>query len=254
MLMHRDEERHDSTPPSTPSRIVVVDDHPLYRSAIRQMLEGQSGLEIVGETTDGLHALEICRRLRPALVLMDLMMPRMDGLAATREIKRELPDTIVLILTASEDQDHLAKAFKAGAGGYVLKDASATQIIGAIRKALEGEHFFDQKVATRLLAYLMDQVSEEKLARSIPAERSESGPLKVLTPRELDVLRLMVQGHTNQQIARSLLLSVGTVKKHVRSILTKLGVSDRVQAVVCYLEAGAPTVPNSAIPSRTHLL
>jgi DNA-binding NarL/FixJ family response regulator len=226
--------------------MVIVDDHPLYRSAIRQMLEGQPGLEIVGEATDGLHALEICRRLRPALVLMDVMMPRMDGLAATREIKREFPDTIVLLLTASEDEDHLAQAFKAGAGGYVLKYESAPQIIGAIRKALEGEHCFDQEVVTRLLARLMEQVPQEEPARSVRAERSESATLEVLTPRELDVLRLMVQGQTNQQIARSLFLSVSTVKKHVRSILTKLGVSDRVQAVVCYLEAGAPTVPNGA--------
>jgi DNA-binding NarL/FixJ family response regulator len=171
---------------------------------------------------------------------MDVMMPRMDGLAATREIKRELPDTIVLILTASQDHDHLAKAFKAGAGGYVLKYESAPHIMGAIRKALEGEHFFDQEVATRLLACLMEQAPEEEPARSVPAKRSESAPLEVLTPRELDVLRLMAQGQTNQQIARSLFLSLGTVKKHVRSILVKLGVSDRVQAVVCYLEAGVP--------------
>src|SRR5215218_640175 len=122
MLMYRNkEERHDSTPPSAPSRIVVVDDHPLYRSAIRQMLEGQAGLEIVGEAPDGLHALELCRRIRPTLVLMDLIMPEMDGLEATRTIKKEFPDTLVLILTASEDQDHLAKAFRAGAGGYILK-------------------------------------------------------------------------------------------------------------------------------------
>jgi DNA-binding NarL/FixJ family response regulator len=177
---------------------------------------------------------------------MDVMMPNMDGLDATRAIKGEFPDIIVLILTASADQNDLAKAFKAGAEGYVLKYASAPQIIGAIRKALAGEHSFDQEVATRLLARLMEQAPQEEPARSVRAEHSESAPLEVLTPRELDVLRLMAQGLTNQQIAQSLFLSVGTVKKHVRSILAKLGVSDRVQAVVCYLEAGVATVPNGA--------
>jgi DNA-binding NarL/FixJ family response regulator len=225
---------------------LVADDHPLYRSAIRQILEDHTDLELVGEATDGLHALELCRRLRPALVLMDVMMPEMDGLEATQAIKSEFPDMIVLILTASEDQDHLAKAFKAGAGGYVLKYESAPQIIGAIRKALEGEHFFDQEVTTRLLACLMEQVPQEEPVRSIPAKRSESAPLEALTPRELDVLQLMAQGRTNQQIAQSLFLSVGTIKKHVRSILTKLGVSDRVQAVVHYLEAGVPAEPKGA--------
>ena len=139
-----------------PSRIVVADDHPLIRFAIRQTLEVQPDLEVVAEAADGQEALELSRRLRPELVLMDLVMPVMDGLKATRAIKRELPETFVLILTALDEPEGLSNSLKAGAAGYVLKDAPASRIADAVRRTLAGENPLDEKVAMRLLASLVN--------------------------------------------------------------------------------------------------
>src|SRR5215203_3456814 len=119
---------------STPLTLVIVDDHPLFRAAIRQMLDGWPNLEVVGEASDGGESVELCRRLHPELVLMDLSMPNMDGFEATREIKQESPSTIVLVLTASEEPEYLLKALRAGASGYVVKHMGSQQIVGAIRK------------------------------------------------------------------------------------------------------------------------
>ncbi len=228
-------ERKESRVGGSPSRIVVVDDHPLFRSALGRMLDAQSDLEVVGEASDGQEAVALCRRLRPELVLMDVRMPRMDGLEATRAIKGELPRTIVLVLTALEDPNHLSEALRAGAAGYVLKSAPVAQIIAAVRKVLIGESPLDQEIATRLLMRLAQEAPREEGARegaSLP---------RSLSPRETEVLRLTAQGRTNQQIARALLISVSTVKKHVQSIISKLGVSDRTQAAVRAVELGVLT-------------
>jgi DNA-binding NarL/FixJ family response regulator len=219
-------------PPDAASRIVVVDDHPLMRSALRQMLGTQADLEVVGEASDGSEAVELCRRLRPDVVLMDVSMPRMDGLEATRRIKGELPRTIVLVLTASDYPYDLSEALEAGAAGYILKTAPTTQTLDAIRKVLAGESSLDQEVSTRLLMNLM-----EGAPRNERPHKEES--LRVaLTPREIEVLRLMAQGHTNKQIAYALLISMSTVKKHLRGVISKLGVSDRTQAAVRAVELG----------------
>lgn len=216
-----------------PSRIVVADDHPLFRSAILRVLDSEASFEVVGEAGDGEEAVEVCRRSRPELVLMDVMMPRMDGLEATRAIKREFPRTIVLVLTAFEDPDYLAKALRAGAAGYVLKSSSIARIIDAVRKALVGESPLDGEVATRLLMRLVEETRRE----GVP-EREAALVLGALSPRETEVLRLMARGLTNQQISRHLFVSVSTVKKHVRSVISKLGVSDRTQAAVRAVELG----------------
>src|SRR5829696_5831414 len=194
----------DHKPPlDAPSRVVVVDDHPLMRCALRQMLSAQADLEVIGEAADGQEAVELCRRLHPDLVLMDVRMPRMDGLESTREIKRELPRTIVLILTASADTDDLSEALKAGAAGYVLKGAPITQTLDAIRKVLAGESPLEQGLSMRLLMHLMEQAPKKE--ERAHKEESLHDPL---TPREIKVLRLTARGYTNQKIAHALGISV----------------------------------------------
>jgi DNA-binding NarL/FixJ family response regulator len=236
----------------SPSRIIVADDHPLFRSAIRQTLEKHSDLEVVGEAANGRQALELCRSLRPELVLMDLRMPEMDGVAATRAIKSEFPHTLVLILTALDESRVLSDSLKAGAAGYVLKHASPAQITHAVRRVLSGGSPLDDEVSMRLLMSLMDtgrqegeQVREQKagpadsFTSEMPLGQSEeSHPNNSLTPREVEVLRLVVEGQTNHQIAKNLFISVSTVKRHMRHISSKLGVCDRVQAAVRAIELG----------------
>src|SRR5215212_1295782 len=138
------------------SRLVIADDHPLFRAAIRQMLGEWPGLVVVGEAGDGREAVKLSQRLRPDLVLMDLRMPKMDGFEATREIKRESPSTVVLVLTALGEPESLLEALKAGASGYVLKDSSPQRIVGAIRRVLDGESSLNQEVAMELLGRMIE--------------------------------------------------------------------------------------------------
>jgi DNA-binding NarL/FixJ family response regulator len=185
------------------------------------MLASERGLAIVGEATTGREALALCRRLQPDLVLMDVRMPELDGLAATRAIKDECPQVSVVIVTMHENPDYLFEALRAGAAGYVLKDATQREVVGAVRQVLRGESLLSAEVATRLLRRLAQETAPTHGPAIVP-----------LTPRELDVLRLLVQGMTNREIAAKLVVSVGTVKVHVERILSKLGVSDRTQAAV----------------------
>jgi DNA-binding NarL/FixJ family response regulator len=235
---------------SMPARVIIADDHPLYRSALTRIFEEHSEFEVVSQAADGREVLEFCRRLRPELVLMDLGMPDIDGLEATRTIKRELPRTIVVVLTAYEDPDRLSEAFKAGARGCLLKDAPPQQIIDAVRGALAGEIPFDHGLATELLLHLSDQnpESSQEPAVSIPEASPAEHPMPApprseLTPREVEVLRLLSEGRTNQQIARELLVSTSTVKNHIQQILTKLRASDRTQAAVIAIELGLLSRP-----------
>jgi DNA-binding NarL/FixJ family response regulator len=211
------------------SRLVIADDHPLFRAGIRQMLGEWPDLVVVGEADDGWEAVKLCQRLRPELVLMDLRMPNMDGFEATREIKLESPSTIVLVLTAFEEPEYLLKALRAGASGYVLKHMGSQQIVGAIRRVLEGQSPLNQEVAMQLLTRLIEEThhKEAQLKSSVPIP---------LSPREMEVLKLLARGQSNQQIADNLFISMSTVKNHVHHIIEKLGASDRVQAVILALE------------------
>jgi DNA-binding NarL/FixJ family response regulator len=232
---------------SRPTRIVIADDHPLVRDALVQLLNDLPDVEVVGEAKDGREAQELCRRVRPDLVLMDVRMPRMDGLEATCAIKREFPKIAVLILSSFEDPNYLARAILGGAAGYVLKGATKQEIVEAIRGVLSGESPIDQELSAQLLSQLLlkSQQEEGDLAISpAPASRLEEGhsgephlPLS-LSPREVEVLKLLAEGRTNSQIARMLRISLSTVKKHVRYVIAKLGVSDRTQAVVKAVELG----------------
>ena len=232
---------HTSVPVA---RIIIADDHYLFRSALVDVLRSQSNFEVIAEAANGQEALQLCRRLNPELVLMDVRMPQMDGLEATRQIKRELPHTVVLMMTASEVPGHLAQALKAGAAGYVLKIAPPQQIVDSIRRALEGEAPLNQEIAKELILSFVDEKREEqveagKLVSEPPGhQRSTPASDGRLSPREVEVLRLAARGYTNQQIGKELSISTSTVKNHVQRILTKLSASDRTQAVVMAIESG----------------
>jgi DNA-binding NarL/FixJ family response regulator len=227
-------------------RLVLADDHHLLRRGFRSLLSGEPGLEVVGEASTGLEAIELCQRLVPDLILMDVRMPEMDGITATRRIKDEQPGVSVLMVTMHENPDYLLEALDAGAAGYVLKDAPAERLINAVHRTLDGESPLNQELATRLLR----QLAEEKLDTPSHTPPKHHEPLAdALTPRETEVLGLLTTGQTNQQIAQTLTISKGTAKVHVERIIRKLGVSDRTQAAVRALELGFTSLDTRRQPS-----
>jgi DNA-binding NarL/FixJ family response regulator len=231
-------------------RVLIADDHEVVRDGFKRLLGYDEGLEVVGEASNGREAVELCRRLEPDLVLMDVRMPEMDGLEATRTIKAEQPSVSVLVITTYENPDYLLEAIKAGAAGYILKDASNRQLRNAIWRALEGESTLDHELATQLIRRL----ASEGPQASAPPSAAESGVTSVpslledFTPREVEVFGLLVRGKTNQEIASSLSITRATAKVHVRHIIAKLGVSDRTQAVVRALELGLAPYPKKTGP------
>ena len=230
----------DARSDSTPARLLIVDDHALLRSGMRAMLETESDLVVVAEAENGREAVELCRELLPDLVLMDLSMPEMGGIEATRTIKEELPRTGVLVLTAHADQEMLLDAIRAGAAGYVLKGVGPEELVGVVRATLGGESPVDQELVMRLVRRLAGEARgpAQPSAPEPPAEKREEPPGLSLTPRELEVLRHLAEGETNRQIADALRLSLSTVKRHLERIIAKLEVSDRTQAAVKAVELG----------------
>lgn len=216
-------------------RLAIVDDHDLTRESLQNMLSDEPDIEIVGQAANGRQSLLLCSRLRPDLILMDVRMPEMDGLAATKEIKERFPETSVMMLTMHENPDYLLEALKAGAAGYILKDAPQEDIIEAVRRVSSGESPLDPELAARLLRRL---ANEGGMRRGTLGPQGDANEVDPLTPRELQVLELMRLGRTNRQIAEDLVISLGTSKNHVEHIIAKLGVSDRTQAVVKALEIG----------------
>src|SRR5829696_6120220 len=207
--------------------MIIADDHELARAGLRNMLEGDRGLTLVGEAATGRAAVALCQELRPDLALLDVRMPEMDGLAAARAIRQACPETRVLIVTTHENPDYLLAALKAGVAGYVLKDVTRQDLLSTIRRVLRGESVLSGEIAVRALQRMADE--QAALATVIP-ER--------LTLRAREVLQHVVEGHTNRVIAEKLSLSIGTVKIHVEHIIAKLGVSDRTQAAVRAVESG----------------
>ena len=219
------------------TRLLIADDHDLVRRGLRGLLRREPDFEIVGEAKDGREAVELGLSLSPDLVLMDVRMPGMDGLQATRAIKARRPEIGVLMVTMHDDPDYMLEAIRAGAAGYVLKDASWEDLTASVRRALDGDFPMDGAVAAKLL---------QRLAREAPrgpapeagdgSPGRAAGPREPLTPRELEVLERMTLGRTNNGIAQDLTISVGTVKAHVQRVIHKLGVSDRTQAAVRAVE------------------
>jgi len=225
-----------------PARVLIADDHDLVRDGFHRMLANEPDLEVVGEASNGQDIIELCRSLRPDLVLMDVRMPRTDGLAATRTIKEELPSTSVLIVTTYDNPDYLFEAVVAGAAGYVLKDTRKRKLIEVIRSVLNGEATLDSEVAVQLIERFANTAMEgRREPPSVPEEGNGAlplAPLGELTPRELEVLPLMAQGKSNPEIAENLAITRATAKVHVRHIIAKLGASDRTQAVVRAIALG----------------
>jgi DNA-binding NarL/FixJ family response regulator len=212
---------------SPPIRILIADDHTLFRLAIRTLLRTVPGLTVVGEATTGAEAIDLAAELAPDLVLMDLQMPDVSGIQATRDITRASRSTRILVLTLFQDDDSVFAALRAGAIGYIVKDTDEEELIRAIRAAANGEAIFGPAIATRVLSWFAAKPKEPP-----PAAFLE------LTDREREILQFVAQGRSNPEIARELSLSPKTVANHVSNIFGKLQVSDRVQAVIRAREAG----------------
>jgi NarL family two-component system response regulator LiaR len=212
-------------------RILLVDDHAVVREGLRAFLGLQDGFEIVGEAADGDEAVQRATELEPDVILMDLVMPKLDGVSAMRELRRRGGSAHVIVLTSFLDDDRLLPALEAGAAGYLLKNSQPTELARAVRAAQAGEAIIDPTAAARLVNVLSD--SEHA--------RRGSAPLDQLTDREREVLALIAQGRANKRIALELGISEKTVKNHVGHVLAKLGVADRTQAAVLAVQEGLAT-------------
>ncbi len=209
--------------------VVIADDQQMIRSGLRVILESEPDIKVVGEAGNGTEAIELVRQHTPVVALLDIRMPVLDGLQAARQVIELRPATKVLILTTFDADDYVYAALRAGASGFLLKDSPADQLITAVRCLAAGEALIDPAITRRL-------ISRFALAARRPAGLPEE--LRPLTARELDVLRLVARGLSNVEIARELVVEENTVKTHVSRILMKLGLRDRVQAVVLAYESG----------------
>jgi DNA-binding NarL/FixJ family response regulator len=210
-----------------PIRVVIADDHPVYRDGLAALLGSVDGLEVVGTASTGAEVVEVARGASPDVVVMDVRMPDLDGVEATRRVTGEQPHVGVLVLTMSEDDETLLAALRAGARGYLLKGANQREIVRAVTAVAEGQAIFGPAIAAR--------VAELFAAPSQPAAQ---GPFPQLTAREREILDLLAAGRSNQQIAAALFLSPKTVRNAVSNVFAKLHVADRAEAIVRAREAG----------------
>ncbi|WP_442599006.1 response regulator [Neobacillus sp. D3-1R] len=207
-------------------KILIADDHHVVRRGLIFFLKTQKDIEVIGEAKNGQEALEMTKTLNPDLVLMDLDMPIMDGIEATKQIKAILPNMKIMILTSFSDQDHVIPAIEAGASGYQLKDIEPDELVRTIKRMLAGENQLHPKATTHLLSHLTNKNREIKQ------------PIDDLTKRELDVLLEIAKGKSNKEIASSLFITEKTVKTHVSNVLAKLNLQDRTQAALFAVKNG----------------
>ncbi len=214
-----------------PIRILLADDHAILRDGIRALLSDEADLQVVGEAENGRQALEQARALRPDIVIMDIGMPLLSGLEATKHIRRDVPESRVLILTMHQNDEYLAQVLAAGASGYVLKDTAGRELVLAIRQVARGEPFFSPLMTRTLTSLYLS---------SLEAERTHD-PYEDLTIREREVLQLVAEGFTNHQIAEMLKLSIKTVKTHRLHLMQKLDLHDRTELVKYAFQKGIIT-------------
>ena len=205
-------------------RLLLVDDQALFREGLRTLLSIYDDLEVVGEANNGQEAVDFAPKLKPDVILMDLRMPVLDGVAATRLLQESMPETKIIVLTTFDDDDHVFDGLRAGAVGYLLKDVASEKLVEAIRAAAQGQTFLQPSVAAKVVA---------EFTRLSAAPTPDAQPLvEPLSERELEILRLIATGASNKEIAGELFITEGTVKNHVTNILGKLGVRDRTQAAL----------------------
>lgn len=210
--------------------VLIADDHPLVREALHQSLEGEEDMKVVAEASDGEEAVKLASELKPNVVVMDIVMPKLNGIEATRKIKEIAPDTAILILTAYDDDEYVLGLLDAGAAGYLLKSARGRDLVGAIRAIRSGESVLHPKIIAKLLRRAtMAPVGEHKVS-------------DLLSERESEVLRLVALGMSNKEIAARLFLSQRTVKAHLTNIFNKLNVASRSEAIVKGLQWGLVTL------------
>lgn len=204
-------------------RVLLVDDDVLVRTGVRMILDAEDEIEVVGEASSGREAVEAVKRLRPSVVLMDIEMPDGDGISATREVASAAEETRVVILTTFESDEYLFESLRAGASGFLLKRSPPEQLLDAVRVVADGEALLASSVTLRVI---------DEFTSSGPLARADQDRLETLTEREVEVLRLVGRGHNNAEIAAMIHVSESTAKTHLRRILMKLGLRDRVAAVV----------------------
>lgn len=215
-----------SSPPSEPAtlRVLIVEDDPMMQLGLEQSLEDHPNLTIVGQASDGYMAVEAATKLKPDVIVMDIGLPRMDGIAATQQIKQVLPDVHVVMLTSHTSETEVIAALSSGADAYCIKGTNVDRLLAAIDAAQEGATYLDPLIARRVVDHLKPPMPAANIGQ--------------LSQRELEVLKLMVEGKSNPEIAAELYLSPNTVKTHIRGIMNKLAVDDRVQAAVVALRSG----------------
>jgi NarL family two-component system response regulator LiaR len=214
------------------TRILIADDHPLLREALCQVFSSQKDIEIVGEAGNGKEAIDLASQLKPDILIMDIMMPKFDGLEASRQIKRISPNTAILILTAYDDDNYVLGLLEAGATGYLMKSAKGQDLVEAVRAVRAGESVLHPKIIEKLL----------KQAMIKPVETAEHKMKDLLSDREMEMLKLLATGMSNKEIAGKLYLSLRTVKAHMSNIFTKMNVASRSEALVEALRKGLLTL------------
>ncbi len=223
---------------TTKARILIADDHSVVRSGVRALLKSSPSYRVVAEAADGEEAVALARRHKPDIVMMDVSMPRMNGIEATRTLRREVPDAKVIILTVHEDEEYVFQMLKAGASGYVLKSAGKKEIFAAIESALSGERFFSPGVSRLIIDGFIHRNDNEREPQRKTDHASPSRSLTQLTKRETEILQLIAQGSTNREIAKTLFLSIRTVNTHRTNLMQKLDLHDTARLVRYAIENG----------------